>query len=117
MITCTDLKRCCQQVFTYSARYQAPFYGREQSIAEMQEKVAALQKGETLLISQPLGTGKIFLVNHMISERRLDVPRNASFLTAKGLAENPKSAEQFPGEVLIVDETDIKTAYKNYLPG
>lgn len=117
MITCTDLKRCCQQVFTFSARYQAPFYGRERSIAEMQEKVAALQKGETLLISQPLGTGKTFLVNHMISEGRLDVPRNASFLTAKGLAENPKSVEQFPGEVLIVDETDIKTAYKKLSAG
>lgn len=117
MITCTDLKRCCQQVFTYSARYQAPFYGREQSIAEMQEKVSALQEGETLLISQPLGTGKTFLVNHMISEGRLDVPRNASFLTAKGIAENPKSVEQFPGEILIVDETDIKTTYKKLSAG
>lgn len=112
MITCIDLKRCCQQVFTYSARYQAPFFGREKSIAEMQEKVAALQPGETLLISQPLGTGKTFLVTHMISEGRINVPRGVSFLTARGIAENPESIQQFPGDILIVDETDVKTVYK-----
>lgn len=112
MITCIDLKRCCQQVFTYSARYQAPFYGREKSIAEMQEKVETLQPGEALLISQPLGTGKTFLVTHMISEEKIKVPRNASFLTARGIAENPESIKQFPGDILIVDETDVKTVYK-----
>lgn len=112
MITCIDLKRCCQQVFTYSARYQAPFYGREKSIVEMQEKVETLQPGETLLISQPLGTGKTFLVTHMISEKKIKVPRGASFLTARGIAENPESIKQFPGDILIVDETDVKTVYK-----
>jgi len=112
MITCIDLKRCCQQIFTYSARYQAPFYGREKSIAEMQEKVGALQPGETLLISQPLGTGKTFLVTHMISEGRINVPRGASFLTARGIAETPESIQRFPGDILIVDEADVKTVYK-----
>ncbi len=112
MITCIDLKRCCPQVFTYSAQYQAPFYGREKSIAEMQEKVGALQPGETLLISQPLGTGKTFLVTHMISEGRINVPRGASFLTARGIAEKPESIQQFPGDILIVDEADVKTVYK-----
>ena len=117
MITCNELKRCCQQVFTYSARYQAPFYGREKSIAEMQEKVASLQAGETLLIAQPLGTGKTFLVNHMIAKGKIQIHRGATFLTAKGIGEKPKALEQFPGDILIVDETDVKTAYKKLKMG
>lgn len=117
MITNKDLKRCSQQVFTYSAQYQAPFYGREKSIIEMQKKTAALKSGEVLIISQPVGTGKTFLVNHMISERKIGVPRNSNFLTAKGIDENPDSMKQFPGDILIVDEVDIKTNYKKLTGG
>lgn len=117
MITNKDLKRCSQQVFTYSAQYQAPFFGREKSIIEMQDKTAALKSGEVLIISQPLGTGKTFLVNHMISEGKIGVPRNSNFLTAKGVDENPDSMNQFPGDILIVDEVDIKTTYKKLMGG
>lgn len=117
MITNKNLKRCSQQVFTYSAQYQAPFYGRDKSIIEMQDKTTALKPGEVLIISQPLGTGKTFLVNHMISEGKISVPRNSNFLTAKGIDENPDSMEQFPGDILIVDEVDIKTAYKKLVGG
>lgn len=117
MITNKDLKRCSQQVFTYSAQYQAPFYGREKSIIEMQDKTAALKPGEILIISQPLGTGKTFLINHMISEGKIGVPRNSNFLTAKGVDENPDSMNQFPGDILIVDEVDIKTTYKKLMGG
>lgn len=112
MITCNQLKQACHQVFTYSAQYQAPFYGREASIREMEEKTANLQPGKTLIISQPLGTGKTFLVNHMITDGKLPVPRGVEFLTARGVSENPSSLERFPGDVLVVDETDIKTTYK-----
>lgn len=117
MITNKDLKRCSQQVFTYSAQYQAPFYGREKSIIEMQKKTAALKPGEVLIISQPLGTGKTFLVNHMISEEKIGVPRNSNFLTATGIDENPDSMKQFPGDILIVDEVDIKTTYNKLTGG
>ncbi len=117
MITNKDLKRCSQQVFTYSAQYQAPFYGREKSIIEMRNKTAALKSGEVLIISQPLGTGKTFLVNHMISEEKIDVPRGSSFLTAKSVAETPDLMRQFPGEILIVDEVDIKTSYGKLIGG
>ena len=117
MITNKDLKRCSQQVFTYSAQYQAPFYGREKSIIEMQKKTATLKPGEVLVISQPLGTGKTFLVNHMISEGKISVPRNSSFLTAMGVDENPDSMKKFPGDILIVDEVDIKTTYKKLTGG
>lgn len=117
MITNKDLKRCSQQVFTYSAQYQAPFYGRGKSIIEMQKKTAALKPGEVLIISQPLGTGKTFLVNHMISEEKIGVPRNSNFLTAKGIDENPDSMKQFPGDILIVDEVDIKTTYNKLTGG
>ena len=117
MITNKDLKRCSQQVFTYSAQYQAPFYGREKSIIEMQNKTAALKSGEVLIISQPLGTGKTFLVNHMIAEERIDVPRSSSFLTARAIAENPDSLKQYPGDILIVDEVDIKTTYEKLMRG
>ena len=112
MITCNELKRCCPKIFTYSAQYQAPFYGRKKSIAEMVEKVASLQARDTLLIAQPLGTGKTFLVTHMINAGKIQAPRNVKFLTAKEIGEKPESLEQFPGDILIVDETDIKTAYK-----
>lgn len=117
MITNKDLKRCSQQVFTYSAQYQAPFYGREKSMIEMQDKTAALKSGEALIISQPLGTGKTFLVNHMISEEKINVPRGSSFLTAKSVAETPALMDQFPGDILIVDEVDIKTKYENLIGG
>ena len=117
MITNKDLKRCNKQVFTCSAQYQAPFYGREKSMLEMQNKIAALKSGEVLIISQPLGTGKTFLVNHMIAEKKISVPRNSSFLTAKGIDENPDSMKQFPGDILIVDEVDIKTTYKKLIGG
>lgn len=117
MITNKELKRCSQQVFTYSAQYQAPFYGREKSMKEMQDKIAALKSGEVMIISQPLGTGKTFLVNHMISEGKIDVPRGSSFLTAKAVAEKPDSMDQYPGGMLIVDEVDIKTKYENLVGG
>ena len=117
MITNKDLKRCSQQVFTYSAQYQAPFYGREKSIIEMQKKAAAWKPGEVLIIAQPRGPGTTFLVNHMISEEKIGVPRNSNFLTAKGIDENPDSMKQFPGDILIVDEVDIKTAYKKLTGG
>ena len=117
MITNKDLKRCSKQVFTYSAQYQAPFYGREKSIIEMQNKTASLKSGEVLIISQPLGTGKTFLVNHMIAEERISVPRSSSFLTAKAVAENSELMKQYPGDILIVDEVDIKTKYENLIGG
>ena len=111
MITCNELKRCSPQIFTYSAQYQAPFYGREESRAEMEEKTAALQAGQSLVIAEPLGTGKTFLANYMISTGKIDVPRGATFLTARGIAERPETMESFPGTILVVDETDIKTTY------
>lgn len=117
MITNKELKRCSQQVFTYSAQYQAPFYGREKSIIEMQNKAATLKSGEVLIISQPLGTGKTFLVNHLITEGRIDVPRGSSFLTAKAIAENPGLMGRYPGEILIIDEVDIKTTYGKLIDG
>lgn len=117
MITGMQLKRISPQVFTYSAQYQAPFYGRKVSIQETQNKTAALQPGQCLLISQPLGTGKTFLVNHMIANGKLDVPRGATFLTTRGIAERPESMEEFPGAVLVVDETDIKTTYRKLEAG
>ena len=117
MITNKDLKRCCKQVFTYSAQYQAPFFGREKSIAEMQEKTASLKNGEVLVISQPLGTGKTFLVNHMIAEGKIDAPRGVSFLFGKGIADSPENMRYFPGKYLIIDEMDIKTSYNKLVMG
>ena len=117
MITNKDLKRCCKQVFTYSAQYQAPFFGREKSIAEMKEKTASLGNGEVLVISQPLGTGKTFLVNHMIAEGEITAPRGVSFLACKGIAEDPENMARFPGDVLIIDEVDIKNSYNKLVRG
>ena len=117
MITNKDLKRCKEQVFTYSAQYQAPFYGREKSIAEVQKKAADLKQGEVFCISQPVGTGKTFLVNHLISEKLIPVNRGVSFLTVRDIADKENVLEQFPGDVLVVDEADIKLTYQKLIDG
>lgn len=117
MITNKDLKMCNEQLFSYSAAYQVPFFGRERAIEEMQELNDNLMQGETLIISQPLGTGKTFLVNYMISNKKLDIPVGASFLTVRGITEEPESMETFPGDTLVVDEADIKTPVKKLVKG
>lgn len=117
MITNKDLKMCNEQIFSYSAAYQVPFFGREEAIEEMQELNDNLNPAETLVISQPLGTGKTFLVNYMISSGKLDVPTGASFLTVRGIVEEPESMEEFPGDTLVVDEADIKMPVKKLAKG
>ncbi len=117
MITNKDLKMCNEQIFSYSAAYQVPFFGRESAIEEMQELNKNLNPAETLVISQPLGTGKTFLVNYMISSGKLEVPTGASFLTVRGITEEPESMEAFPGDTLVVDEADIKTTAKKLVKG
>lgn len=117
MITNKDLKKCNEQLFSYSAAYQVPFFGREDAIEEMQELNGGLKSAETLIISQPLGTGKTFLVNYMISNKKLDVPVGASFLTVRGITEEPECMDAFPGDTLVVDEADIKTPVKKLKKG
>lgn len=117
MITNKDLKACNEQVFSYSAAYQVPFYGREKTIEEMQELSNKLNPGEIIVISQPLGTGKTFLVNYMINNNKIDVPVGISFLTIRGIVEDPTVMERFPGDTLIVDEADIKTPIKKLIKG
>lgn len=117
MITNKDLKMCNEQLFSYSAAYQVPFYGRTMAIKEMQELTDNLNPAETLVISQPLGTGKTFLVNYMINSGRLDVPTASSFLTVRGIVDDPECLEEFPGDTLVVDEADIKTPVKKLVKG
>lgn len=117
MITNKDLKMCNEQVFSYSAAYQVPFFGREAAIEEMQDLNNNLKPGEALIISQPLGTGKTFLVNHMISIGKLDVPTASSFLTVRDIIEDSESMEAFPGDTLVIDEADIKTSIKKLKGG
>lgn len=117
MITNKDLKMCNEQIFSYSAAYQVPFFGREEAIKEMQDLNRGLNPAETLIISQPLGTGKTFLVNYMISNGKVDVPTGASFLTIRGIVEEPECMEAFPGDTLVVDEADIKTPVKKLVKG
>lgn len=76
-----------------------------------------LNNGETIVISQPLGTGKTFLVNYMINNRQLDVPVGSQFLTVREIAEEPEIMEEFPGDTLVVDEADIKTPIKKLIKG
>lgn len=117
MITNKDLKLCNEQLFSYSAAYQVPFYGREKTIEEMQTLTEGLKAGQILTISQPLGTGKTFLVNYMINNQKIDVPVGTAFLTIKGIAEEPEEMEDFPGDTLVVDEADIKTPAKKLIKG
>lgn len=76
-----------------------------------------LKNKEVIVISQPLGTGKTFLVNYMINNRQLDVPVGSQFLTVRGIAEEPESMEEFPGDTLVVDEADVKTPVKKLVKG
>lgn len=117
MITNKDLKKCNEQLFSFSAAYQVPFFGREEAISEMQQLSKKLDMGETIVISQPLGTGKTFLVNYMINNKQLDVPVGSKFLTVREIAEEPESMEEFPGDTLVVDEADVKTPVKKLIKG
>lgn len=117
MITNKDLKTCNEQLFSYSAAYQVPFYGREKTIEEMQTLTEGLEPGQVLTISQPLGTGKTFLVNYMINNQKINVPTGSAFLTIRGIAEDPEAMEDFPGDTLVVDEADIKTPVKKLMKG
>lgn len=117
MVTNRDLKICNEQIFSYSAAYQVPFYGREKAIRQMQELTENLKQGEVIVVSQPLGIGKTFLINNMINQQKLDVPMGISFLTVRGIAEQPDLLDEFPGDTLIVDEADIKTPVKKLIRG
>ena len=117
MITNREMKNCREQIFSYSAAYQVPFYGREKTIIEMQEKTAGMKKGDVIVISQPLGTGKTFLINHMINNNELDIPVGANFLTVRGIVDHPETMDEFPGDTLVVDEADIKTPAKKLTKG
>lgn len=117
MITNKDLKTCNEQLFSFSAAYQVPFYGREKTIEEMQILTEGLELGQVLTISQPLGTGKTFLVNYMMNNQKIDVPVGSSFLTIRGIAEEPEAMDDFPGDTLVVDEADIKTPVKKLMKG
>lgn len=117
MVTNKDLKLCNEQLFSYSSAYQVPFYGREETIEEMQKLLEGLESGQALTISQPLGTGKTFLVNYMINRQKINVPAGNTFLTVRGIAEEPEVMENFPGDTLIVDEADIKTPAKKLIKG
>ena len=46
MITNKDLIKCNEQLFSYSAAYQVPFYGREEAVSEMQQLSKAQDNGE-----------------------------------------------------------------------
>lgn len=117
MITNKELKMCSEQIFSSSAKYQVPFFGREKAIEEMLKLTNNLRPAETIVISQPLGTGKTFLVNYMINSGGLAVPKGSSFLTVRGIADDPDCMEEFSGDTLIVDEADIKTPVKKLIKG
>ena len=117
VITNKDIKICNEQIFSYTSAYQVPFYGRERVITEMMEKVAKVSPAEAIIISQPLGIGKTFLVNYMINNRMLDISKAHSFFNVREIAENPSVMEQFPGDILIIDEVDIKNSYKRMIRG
>lgn len=117
MISNKDLILCKEQIFSYSAAYQVPFCGRDKSISEMQRLTKNLQSGEVLVISEPLGTGKTFLVNYLINSGKVNVPVGSAFLTVKRIAEDPNLLERFSGKTLIVDEGDIKTPIEKLCQG
>lgn len=117
MITNKQLIACREQIFSYNDNYQVPFYGRRKSIAEIKELNANLKPGETIIISQPLGTGKSFLINHMISTRDLNVPVATKSLVPKTIGKDKDVLKSFPGDTIVVDEADIKTPAKKLIEG
>lgn len=117
MITNKDIKICSEQIFSYTSAYQVPFYGRERVISELMEKITNVSPAEAIIISQPLGIGKTFLVYHMINSKMLDISLKHPFLYVREIAENPSVMEQFPSDILVIDEIDIKTPYKKMIKG
>jgi hypothetical protein len=103
---------CREQVFSYTAAYQPPFYNRNISRQEMVDKRKMLEQFQVICISQPLGTGKTFFADELIRQKELELSKGERFLTAKEIAQNPNVLEVTQGDI-VVDECDIKTSWKD----
>ena len=113
MITNRQVILCREQIFSHTAAYQVPFYNRDGSRDEMTEKQKSLESAGVICISQPLGTGKTFLVDQLITEKKLDIKKGERFLTAKEIARKPEVLTPLQEATLVVDECDIKTEWED----
>ena len=111
MVTNRQITLCKEQIFSSSAAYQVPFYNRDSSKKEIIEKYKNLETSNVICISQPLGTGKTFLVDQLINEGVLEIKKGERFLTAKEVANKPDVLDKLQDATLVVDECDIKSEW------
>ncbi|MDG4550613.1 MAG: hypothetical protein P9F19_15275 [Candidatus Contendobacter sp.] len=104
-----EIKRVARQLFASSRAYVTPFYNRVASKQEMKSLFADRSPllGGAVLISAPMGTGKTFFIDQMAA--LLGLEGRAKPLLVGEVDE--RDLQQAKGEVLFVDEGDIKTTW------
>ncbi|GAB6043292.1 hypothetical protein [Endothiovibrio diazotrophicus] len=110
-ITTQEIKRVATQLFASSRAYVTPFYNRtvsKQEIARLFADADGL-RGGVVLISAPMGTGKTFFIDQVAAD--LGIGAKAKPLLAGEVDE--RALEQARGEVLFIDEADIKTNWSD----
>ena len=111
MVTNEQVILCREQIFSHTVAYHVPFYNRYSSKKEIIEKYKGLGASSVICISQPLGTGKTFLVDQLINERELEIKKGERFLTAKEIAKKPDVLEKLQDATFVVDDCDIKSEW------
>jgi hypothetical protein len=114
-ITNSQIKQTAMQVFASSPGYETPFYNRERSKKEIQERFKDIEslKQSAYIISAPLGTGKTFFIDQMSSE--LGVQTKTKPLIVKTI--NQEQLKNTEENVFFVDEGDIKSSWDNLKKG
>ncbi len=114
-ITNSEVKRSAAQIFAYGPLYETPFYNREVSKKEIAQAFTDVTKGKPLayFISEPLGTGKTFFIDHMSSRLGIkgrEKPFYVKYITKEEL-------NRSAGDVIFVDEADIKSSWNDLAKG
>jgi len=107
-----DIKRVARQIFASSRAIVTPFYNREKSkreVAELFQNIEAL-RGSVVLISAPMGTGKTFFIDQVTKE--IGIHERAKPLLI-GELKSESDLKREKGDVLFVDEGDIKTNWSD----
>ena len=110
-----DIKRAATQLFASTRAYATPFYNREKSKEEIKSLFANLDplRGGAVFISAPLGSGKTFLIDQVAPDLGITGRARTLLLGETRTAELKKTR----GEVLFVDEADIKTNWSDLRQG
>lgn len=110
-----EVKRAARQIFASSRAIVTPFYNRERSkqeVATLFQNKDSL-RGSTILIAAPMGTGKTFFIDQVSQTLGL-AGRTRPLLVGEVSDKDLRGGD---GDVLFVDEGDIKTNWSDLVRG